>query len=302
MKSWIAAARPRTLPLALASIILGSFLAYASGQFSPIITALACLTTVFLQILSNFANDYGDAVSGKDTAERVGPRRAVATGDITKEAMLRGIIITSVLSLVSGIWLLVEATRQGGHSESRSTVFWFFLVLGLGCIAAAIGYTNGKRPYGYVGLGDIAVLIFFGWVGVLGTYYLHTLNVNSMLLLPATSVGLFATGVLNINNIRDIETDAKTGKNSIPVRLGRAAAIQYHWLLLLAGMICALLYSVLTSAPTTTYLYLLAFPLLVLNGRAVATHHQPAELNPRLGQLALTTLLFVLLFGIGQVW
>lgn len=302
MKSWIAAARPRTLPLALASIILGSFLASASGQFSPMITGLACLTTVFLQILSNFANDYGDAVSGKDTAERVGPRRAVATGDISKEGMLRGIIITSVLSLVSGIWLLVEATRQGGQSESRSTVFWFFLVLGLGCIAAAIGYTNGKRPYGYVGLGDLAVLIFFGWVGVLGTYYLHTLTFDSMLLLPATSVGLFATGVLNINNIRDIETDAKTGKNSIPVRLGRAAAIQYHWLLLLAGMICALLYSVLTSAPTITYLYLLAFPLFVLNGRAVATHRQPAELNPRLGQLALTTLLFVLLFGVGQVW
>ncbi|TAE21746.1 MAG: 1,4-dihydroxy-2-naphthoate polyprenyltransferase [Cytophagales bacterium] len=301
MKSWIAAARPRTLPLALASIILGSFLAYASGGFNGRIALLACLTTIFLQILSNFANDYGDAVSGKDTAERVGPRRAVATGDISKEAMFRGIIVTSILSLVSGIWLLVEATRQGGASGLGSTVFWFFLILGLGCIAAAIGYTNGKRPYGYAGLGDIAVLIFFGWVGVLGTYYLHTLRIDPLLFLPATSVGLFATGVLNINNIRDIETDAKTGKNSIPVRLGRAGAIQYHWLLLLAGMICALLYSVLTSAPTVTYLYLLAFPLFVLNGRAIATHRQPAELNPRLGQLALSTLLFVVLFGVGQV-
>lgn len=297
MKSWIAAARPRTLPLALASIILGSFLAYSAGLFNPQIAALACLTTIFLQILSNFANDYGDAVSGKDTAERVGPRRAVATGDITKEAMFRGIIITSALSLVSGIWLLVEATRAGGGQ----TIFWFFLILGLGCIAAAIGYTNGKRPYGYAGLGDIAVLIFFGWVGVLGTYYLHTLRFDTLLFLPATSVGLFATGVLNINNIRDIETDAKTGKNSIPVRLGRQGAVQYHWSLLLAGMGCALLYSVLTSAPMVTYLYLLAFPLFVLNGRAVATHHQPTELNPRLGQLALSTLLFVILFGVGQV-
>ncbi|WP_019989756.1 1,4-dihydroxy-2-naphthoate polyprenyltransferase [Rudanella lutea] len=296
MKSWIAAARPRTLPLALASIILGSFLAYATGHFSPTIAALACLTTVFLQVLSNFANDYGDAVSGKDTAERVGPRRAVATGDITKEAMFRGIVVTAVLSLVAGIWLLVEATRVGGQ-----VVFWSFFILGLGCIAAAIGYTNGKRPYGYAGLGDIAVLIFFGWVGVLGTYYLHALTFDSLLLLPATSVGLFATGVLNINNIRDIETDAKTGKNSIPVRLGRAGAIQYHWALLLAGMICALLYSVMTSAPSVTYLYLLSFPLFVLNGRAVATHRQPGELNPRLGQLALSTLVFVLLFGIGQV-
>ena len=296
MNSWIAAARPRTLPLALASIILGSFLAYASGRFSPLIATLACLTTIFLQILSNFANDYGDAMSGKDTAERVGPRRAVATGDITKEAMLRGIILTSVLSLIVGVWLLIEATRAGGQA-----VFWFFLILGLGCIAAAIGYTNGKRPYGYAGFGDIAVLIFFGWVGVLGTYYLHTLSFNSLFFLPATSVGLFATGVLNINNIRDIETDAKTGKNSIPVRLGRLVAIQYHWSLLLAGMSCSLLYSVLSSAPALAYLYLLAFPLFVLNGRAIATHRIAAELNPRLGQLALSTLLFVVLFGLGQV-
>ena len=136
---------------------------------------------------------------------------------------------------------------------------------------------------------------------MLGTYYLHTLSFNSLFFLPATSVGLFATGVLNINNIRDIETDAKTGKNSIPVRLGRSVAIQYHWSLLLAGMSCSLLYSVLSSAPALAYLYLLAFPLFVLNGRAIATHRIAAELNPRLGQLALSTLLFVVLFGLGQV-
>lgn len=296
MKSWLAAARPRTLPLALASIILGSFLAASAGSFSWPIAILAALTTIFLQILSNFANDYGDAVSGKDTAERVGPRRAVATGLITKEAMFRGIVVTAVLSLITGIWLLIEGTRQAGPQ-----IFWVFLGLGVLCIAAAIAYTNGKRPYGYAGFGDIAVLIFFGWVGVLGTYYLHTLAFVPTLLLPATSVGLFATGVLNINNIRDLETDAKTGKNSIPVRLGRVRAIRYHWMLLLAGMGCALTYSLLTGSAWFSYLYLLAFPLFILNGRAVATHHQPTELNPRLGQLALSTLLFVVLFGLGQV-
>ena len=237
MKSWLAAARPRTLPLALASIILGSFLAAAAGQFSWTITLLASLTTIFLQILSNFANDYGDAISGKDTAERVGPRRAVATGLITKEAMFKGIVVTSALSLITGIWLLIEATSQPAITTSDTTgtsyTFWIFLVLGVLCIAAAIAYTNGKRPYGYAGFGDIAVLIFFGWVGVMGTYYLQTMSFAATLLLPASSVGFFATGVLNINNIRDIETDAKTGKNSIPVRLGRARAIQYHWFLLL---------------------------------------------------------------------
>lgn len=300
MKSWIAAARPRTLPLSLASIILGSFLAagasLSGNHFSWQIALLAALTTIFLQVLSNFANDYGDAVSGKDTELRVGPRRAVATGDITKESMMRGIILMSILSLVSGIGLLVVAFLNAGPK-----LFWFFLVLGLLSIAAAIGYTNGKRPYGYAGFGDIAVLIFFGWVGVLGTYFLHTLTFNPILLLPATSVGLFATGVLNVNNIRDIKTDTMTGKRSIPARLGLQLAIRYHWGLLLTGMFCALAYSFLTDAPATGYLYVLAFPLFFINGRAVATHKQSAELNARLGQLAMSTLLFVILFGLGQV-
>ena len=300
MKSWLAAARPRTLPLALASIILGSFLAARAGQFSWRIAVLASLTTIFLQILSNFANDYGDAVSGKDTAERVGPRRAVATGLITKEAMFRGIVVTSLLSLITGIWLLIDAFQ---HASAQ--IFWAFLGLGLACIAAAIAYTNGKRPYGYSGFGDIAVLLFFGWVGVLGTYFLHTLEFRPLLLLPATSVGLFATGVLNINNIRDIETDAKTGKNSIPVRLGRARAVRYHWGLLIGGMACALLFSLLerlswSEVPAYSFLqglYVLAFPLFIINGLAVARHRNPGELNPRLGQLAMSTLLFVLLWG-----
>ncbi|RYF47325.1 MAG: 1,4-dihydroxy-2-naphthoate octaprenyltransferase, partial [Cytophagaceae bacterium] len=231
-----------------------------------------------------------------DTPERVGPRRAVATGDLTKEAMFKAILITAALSLISGIWLLVEATRDSG-----AWLFWAFLILGLLCIAAAVAYTNGKRPYGYAGYGDIAVLLFFGWTGVLGTYYLHTQSLGTLLLLPASAVGFFATGVLNINNIRDIETDAKTGKQSIPVRLGREKAVRYHWFLLMAGMVCALAYSLLTSQSWTTYLYLVSFPLFMLNGRAVATHTNPAELNPRLGQLAMSTLLFVLLFGAGVV-
>lgn len=299
MNAWISAARPRTLPLSLASIILGSFLAagpLSAGRFSWTIALLAALTTIFLQILSNFANDYGDAVSGKDTQERVGPRRAVATGDITKEGMLRGIIITSVLALISGIWLLIESLHQ-----ASSQTFWIFLGIGLLSIAAAIAYTNGKKPYGYSGFGDIAVLIFFGWVGVMGTYFLQTLSFEPLLLLPATSVGLFATGVLNINNIRDIETDAKTGKYSIPVRLGIKRAIRYHWLLLAAGMLSAVLYSLITGQQALSWLYLLSFPLFIVNGRGVAAHKVAGELNPRLGQLALTTLLFVILFGVGQL-
>jgi 1,4-dihydroxy-2-naphthoate polyprenyltransferase len=296
MKNWIAAARPRTLPLALASIILGSFLAVPTGRFQWPVFALAVLTTIFLQILSNFANDYGDAVSGKDTPDRVGPRRAVAMGDISKEAMFRAMLITAGLAFICGVGLLAVALSDMGWP-----VFSGLFGLGLLSIAAAIGYTNGKRPYGYAGFGDIAVLLFFGWLGVLGTYFLYAHSLSPTLFLPATSVGLFATGVLNINNIRDIETDARTGKNSIPVQLGRPRAIQYHWFLLIGGMACAVAYSVLTNQPPLGYLYLLSFPLFVINGRAVAGHKQAAELNPRLGQLALSTLLFVVLFGVGGV-
>lgn len=296
MRSWIAAARPRTLPLALASIILGSFFAVPTGRFQWPVFALAVLTTIFLQILSNFANDYGDAVSGKDTPDRVGPRRAVATGDITKEAMFRAMIVTAGLALVCGIGLLMVALSDAGWPVVSG-----LFGLGLLSIAAAIGYTNGKRPYGYAGFGDIAVLLFFGWLGVLGTYFLYTHTLDPMLFLPATSVGLFATGVLNINNIRDIETDARTGKNSIPVQLGRARAVRYHWFLLVGGMTCAVAYSLLTRQPPMAYLYLLSFPLFIINGRAVASHKQAAELNPRLGQLALSTLLFVVLFGVGMI-
>lgn len=296
MKDWIAAARPRTLPLALASIILGSFLAVPTGRFQWPVFALAVLTTICLQILSNFANDYGDAVSGKDTPDRVGPRRAVATGDITKEAMFRAMLITAGLALVCGIGLLIVALSDAGLP-----VLGGLFGLGLLSIAAAIGYTNGKRPYGYAGFGDIAVLLFFGWVGVLGTYFLYTHALDPVLFLPATSVGLFATGVLNINNIRDIETDTRTGKNSIPVRLGRVRAISYHWFLLVGGMSCAVAYSLLTKQLPIAYLYLLSFPLFIVNSRAVAAHKQAAELNPRLGQLALSTLLFVVLFGLGVI-
>jgi 1,4-dihydroxy-2-naphthoate polyprenyltransferase len=296
MKSWIEAARPRTLPLALASILMGSFLAAGHGLLSWPVAVLSALTTVFLQVLSNFANDYGDAVNGKDTELRQGPRRAVHAGAISVGSMRNAIIMFSVLSLLSGLSLLYIALRN-----APASTFWVFLAVGLACIAAAITYTAGKRPYGYVGLGDLSVLIFFGWVGVLGSYYLHTLVWNWDLLLPATSCGLFAVAVLNINNIRDIESDRATGKNSIPVRLGRSRAVRYHWAILLLGMGCILLYTLLHFTHSTQLLFLLSFPLFIRNGLAVSRLQKAAELDPYLKQMALSTLLFVVLFGIGLV-
>lgn len=296
MKSWIEAARPRTLPLSLSCILMGCFLAAATGQFSWPVALLSVLTTALLQILSNFANDYGDAVNGKDTELREGPRRAVHSGSITPSSMLKAIILFSVLSLISGISLLTIALQN-----APANTFYVFLGIGIACIIAAITYTAGKRPYGYVGLGDLSVLIFFGWVGVLGSNYLHTLNWNWGLLLPATSCGLFAVGVLNINNIRDIESDRATGKNSIPVRLGRPNAIVYHWLILLVGMACVLIYTIQNFSGYTSLIFLLSFPFFIKNGLAVSRLQKASELDPYLKQMALSTLLFVVLFGIGVI-
>lgn len=296
MKSWIDAARPRTLPLALACILMGCVLAYTTGSFSWPVALLSVLTTIFLQVLSNFANDYGDAVNGKDTALREGPSRAVHSGKITAKAMLSAMILFSVLSLISGISLILIAL-----DNAPVGTFWVFLGMGLACIAAAITYTAGKRPYGYVGLGDLSVLMFFGWVGVMGSYYLHTHHWNWALFLPATSCGLFAVGVLNVNNIRDIESDRLTGKNSIPVRLGREKAILYHWSILVTGMLCITVYAFVNFDSYSQWLFLLSFPLFLWNGRAVMKKKTAAELDPYLKQMAMSTLAFVLLFGLGTL-
>ena len=294
MKFWIEAARLRTLPLALSSILMGCFLAAAHHQFSWTIAVLAVVTTICLQVLSNFANDYGDAVNGKDTEARQGPQRAVQSGSITSEAMRKAMIIFSVLSLVSGMWLLYESLK-----DAHWQTFAAFLGLGILAIIAAITYTAGKRPYGYEGLGDLSVLIFFGWVGVLGSYYLHTKSLDWSLLLPASSCGLFAVGVLNINNIRDIDSDRLTGKRSVPVRIGRKKAVVYHWVLLIAGMCCSIVYLFLHLGSSTQWLFILSFPLFIRNGLAVSRLTNPRELDPYLKQMALSTLFFVLLFGIG---
>lgn len=285
--------RPRTLPLALASIGMGSFLAAADGQFHWRIFWLCVATTVFLQILSNLANDYGDSIHGADSSERTGPQRAVQSGAISRQAMLRAVALFSVLALFSGIWLLYEAL----HTASYQTIGAFF-GLGLLSIAAAVTYTAGKKPYGYAGLGDVSVLFFFGYVGTLGTFYLHAQAVHWLLLLPATASGLLSVAVLNVNNIRDIESDRQAGKFSIPVRLGRGKAVAYHWLLLAAAGLCAFLHTILTYRTPWQFLFVLALPLMVRNGLGVA---RGGHIDPYLKQMALTTLLFVVAFGIGQI-
>jgi 1,4-dihydroxy-2-naphthoate polyprenyltransferase len=291
-KAWLSAFRLRTLPLSLSCIGMAGFLAARVGKFDGLIFTFCCLTTIFLQVLSNLANDYGDSVNGADHAGRKGPQRAVQSGAISLSQMRNAVILFCVLSLASGILLLWFS-----FGTNWNGILTFF-GLGLLSIAAAIGYTIGKRPYGYIGLGDISVLIFFGLVGVMGSYYLFTKEISWMEIFPALSCGLFAIAVLNINNIRDIESDKAAGKYSIPVRLGKEKASRYHWFLLISGLGCAIIYSIVTYHSPWQFLFLLAAPLIIKNGISVSSKPS-SELDPFLKQMALSTLLFVLLFGVG---
>lgn len=295
MRHWIKAFRLRTLPLALASIGMGTFLAAASGSFRVGIFALCVLTTIFLQVLSNLANDYGDSVHGVDGEHRLGPARAVQSGVISHRAMLKAIVLLVALSLGSGIALIYLAF---GWSMK---VILLFLGLGVLAIIAAITYTVGNRPYGYTGFGDMSVLIFFGFVAVMGSAYLYEQQLNWYYALPAVSTGLFSVAVLNVNNIRDIESDRKAGKFSIPARIGRARAVRYHWSLLGLGFGAALLYISLHFQSPFQLLVLLVIPLLLKNARAVKVRREATSLDPFLRQMVLSTLLFVILFGLGQL-
>jgi len=293
-KAWIKAFRLRSLPLALACIAMGSILAVSFGNSKWEITLLSLLTTLFLQILSNLANDYGDAVSGVDGDKRKGPERAVQSGAITKKEMFNAIILFSLLSFLSGSLLIII----GLSSVLEYTVFF---IIGILAIIAAIKYTMGKNPYGYAGLGDLSVFIFFGIVGVMGTYYLHTGSIDPLALLPAMSCSFFAVAVLNVNNIRDIESDKASGKISIPVRIGRKSAVNYHRILLIMGVLTSLIFVFLRFHGPYQLLFLIVIPLLYKNAVAVKKFKEAHLLDPYLKHMALTTLLFVVSFGIGQM-
>lgn len=293
-QAWLHAIRLRTLPLALSSILAGSFLAAYKQVFQWDVFLFAALTTVFLQILSNLANDYGDSVHGADSSEREGPVRAVQSGILSLSDMKKAIILFAVFSLTSGLILLYLALQDW-------MLFFLFLGLGIAAIVAAITYTSGSKPYGYAGFGDISVFIFFGLMGVVGTYFLHSLSFDASILLPAFSLGLFSTAVLNINNIRDISSDTKAGKKSIPVRIGRKRAIAYNWILIIGGNLFLLLFVFLDQS-WGGLLALIVLPLMLNVGKAVSNKTSSKELDPYLKKMAVSTLLWVLAFGAGLLF
>ena len=294
LKMWWETARPKTLPLALASIFTGSALGYwANPQgFNGLVMALCLLTTILLQVLSNFANDYGDHQKGSDTEERIGPLRGIQKGAISAKELKWGLILMVVASFLSGSFLI-------GIAYENLSDLLAFAGLGILAIVAAITYTVGAKPYGYMGLGDISVLVFFGLLGVGGTYYLQTHSIDSHIILPAIGSGLLASAVLNINNLRDIEQDAKAGKNTLAVRLGVYKGRVYHCILLSVAALCYLVFVLATAISWTNYLFVLAMPLLAKHAIFVYRSQQPSELRPMLAQMSMISLLINILFSLG---
>lgn len=304
VKSWLRAFRLRTLPLSFSNILLGTALAFMmqnsednSNNFTIsnwIIFALTLITTLLLQILSNLANDYGDAIKGADNEGRVGPMRAIQSGDISLKAMLWGIIITTLLALFAGIVLLVTAFEAGLNWQ-----FLVFLLIGILAIAAAIKYTIGKRAYGYSGLGDLFVFIFFGLVGVLGTYYLQTGTIGTFLIFPAITMGCFSVAVLNLNNMRDQVNDKVVGKNTLVVKFGFEKSKRYHFILfIIAYTVFPLPFMLLVMFYQPFYLF--AFlPVIIIHLihlKKVRAIQNPSEFDPELKKVALSAFLFSLLF------
>ncbi|MDN3678961.1 1,4-dihydroxy-2-naphthoate polyprenyltransferase [Vibrio tapetis subsp. quintayensis] len=289
---WLDAARPKTLPLALASIATGSSMAFFTGHFSLPVMLLALLTAVLLQILSNLANDYGDALKGTDNEERIGPARAIQSGAVSTSAMKQAIIINIALTLISGLALVLYALQS-------PTSIAAFLGLGLLAIFSAIAYTVGNKPYGYVGLGDLSVFIFFGLLGVAGTYFLHTGTISSDVFLPAIGCGLLAVAVLNINNMRDIDNDKACGKKTVAVRLGSNKAKLYHIILLVGGILPFIAYLALVETPLIfEAAMLIAGLLLFKHGKDVLLARQPIELAPMMPVIVKCALITNLLFAI----
>ena len=296
VKSYIQAARLRTLPLSVSGIIIGSFMSASKGFFNWKICLLALLTTIGFQIISNFANDYGDGVKGTDNEDRIGPERAVQSGAISPKQMRTAIIASSIITFLIAILLIFIAF---GKDDFLNLIVFF--CLGIASIAAAIKYTVGKRAYGYSGFGDLFVFLFFGLVSVIGSYYLYSKQLSITLILPAFSVGFLSIGVLNLNNMRDRASDIKSGKKTLVVKMGNESAKYYHYYLLVTAFLFAILYTIVHYNSPYQFLFLITFFPILKHFNVVAKNKMPKLLDPELKKLAITTFLFSILFGIGLV-
>lgn len=293
---WISAMRLRTLPLSISGIILASCLAVYNGVFEWRICILAILTTLSFQILSNLANDYGDGVKGTDNTNRIGPERVIQSGKISPEELFNAIKINVLISIVLASLLIFIAF--GVKYFSLALVFF---LLGLASISAAIRYTIGKKPYGYRGLGDIFVFIFFGLVSVIGCYVLFAKRIDHVVFLPAFTIGLLSTAVLNLNNMRDRLSDAKSNKITFAVLLGEKKAKLYHNVLILLAIGLSSLFGILYYTSPYNLIFVIAYIPLLVHLRKVNKNNDLKLLDSELKKLALTTVLIAVLMGIGHL-
>lgn len=294
LKYYIRSFRLRTLPLSISGIILGSLLAMGHGHYNGWVFILAISTTLCLQILSNLANELGDTLKGTDNDKRLGPTRSIQSGQLTVHDFKRLILIFVFLSLASGMCLVFCSFRHMLRYDSL-----LLLVLGGAAILSAIKYTMGKNPYGYRGLGDLFVFLFFGLLSTLGAYFLMVHSLLLPLFLPASSLGLLCTAVLNVNNIRDIENDRICGKYTIPVKIGEKKARIYHTCLIIGAQLCAIAFAGISYNGLTGFLPLLCLPFFFIHLHAMWLQ-SGKKLDSQLRFLSLTTFAFSILLGLGQ--
>jgi 1,4-dihydroxy-2-naphthoate polyprenyltransferase len=290
---WVMAMRLETVTLSMSSVGLGSALAAFTGHFNVYVGILAALTASLLQVICNLANDYGDFVRGADSINKVKPPGAIQMRLVTLAQV--GGVLPWLVGAAMGFGTFLLHTAKLAHTSM--VVFTF---LGIFAVVAAITYTMGNKPYGYQGWGDVAVFIFFGLVGVGGTFYLHTQQSSSIWLLPAISCGSLAVGVLNVNNIRDLSADAQVGKNTIPVRFGRKTALCYHWYLITGSVVAVLVFLLCYVHTPWPYACLCAVPLLLRHGMMVG-RQGPSQLTEQLQGLVCIMLVFIVLLSVGLV-
>lgn len=293
LKACIKSMRLRTLPLSLAGVILGVTLAADKTDVSPWTAALIFLTTVCLQILSNLSNELGDTLSGTDSAYRQGPKYALGSGDMTIGDIKKLILMFIGLCVISGLAMIQVSFGSLFKTESICLE-----ALGAAAIVGAMKYTLGKNPYGYRGLGDVFVFIFFGLVSVLGGYYVAARELPPILmLLPAAAIGLFSVGVLNVNNTRDMKTDA-VNRVTVAIKLGMKGARIYQTILVTLGWALILVFCAVYDFAPGHYIFIITLPLYIKHLQGVWTRSERA-LDPMLPMLVISTFFLSILAGAG---
>ncbi len=293
IKNWLEAFRLRTIPLSISGICMGSFLAFDKGYLKYSLLIFALITTILFQILSNLANDLGDSLKGTDNENRVGPARSVQAGKISAKQMRNAVIITAFLSLISAGNLIFFAQK-----DMSTEMVYSYVLLAAFCIIAAITYTVGKKAYGYYGLGDSMVFLFFGIVGVMGSNTLFTKYIDWLIILPSISIGCLSTAVLNLNNMRDVVNDAASQKNTLVVKIGLKNAKKYHISLLFISLLSLVIFSILNQK---YWIFLGCLPLipLVKHIKFVLSNEIPSAFDPELKKVAITTFFVSIMTGIG---